>query len=111
MDHPNLYLILMMKELTLKQRKFVEEYLKDFNATQAAIRAGYPEKSAHSVGYENLQRPIIKSLIEEFQKRSLEDSFISQTAILQELSRYAFRDRSGNYPELSARVSIQHCTF
>lgn len=39
-----------MPELNAKQKRFVEEYLKDSNATQAAIRAGYSERTAHSQG-------------------------------------------------------------
>ena len=46
-----------------KQRRFVEEYLIDLNATQAAIRAGYSAKTAHSIGEENLRKPEIKSAI------------------------------------------------
>ena len=45
--------------LTNKQARFVEEYLRDFNATQAAIRAGYSEKTAYSIGWENLRKPEI----------------------------------------------------
>jgi len=37
-----------------KQQRSVEEYLIDLNATQAALRAGYSEKTAKSVGHENL---------------------------------------------------------
>lgn len=40
--------------LNAKQGRFVEEYLIDLNATQAAIRAGYSKKTARSVGHENL---------------------------------------------------------
>lgn len=56
-----------MKEgdLTLKQAAFVREYLIDLNATQAAIRAGYSEKTAGSIGTENLQKPAISRAIEE----------------------------------------------
>ena len=39
-----------MSKLTEKQKKFVDEYLIDLNATQAAIRAGYSEKTARSIG-------------------------------------------------------------
>lgn len=45
--------------LTPKQQRFVEEYLIDLNATQAAIRAGYSEKTAYAVGHENLKKPEI----------------------------------------------------
>lgn len=51
--------------MTTKQRRFIEEYLKDFNATQAAIRAGYSEKTAGQIGYENLKKPEISDAIQE----------------------------------------------
>jgi phage terminase small subunit len=51
--------------LSDKQRKFTDEYLVDFNATQAAIRAGYSEKSAYSIGWENLRKPEIIEVIRE----------------------------------------------
>ena len=51
--------------LTNKQRAFVSEYLIDFNATQAALRAGYSERTAYSIGQENLNKPEIKSEIEQ----------------------------------------------
>ena len=41
--------------MTHKQLKFITEYTKDFNATQAAIRAGYSKKSAYSIGQELLK--------------------------------------------------------
>ncbi|HCF4311780.1 TPA: terminase small subunit, partial [Pseudomonas aeruginosa] len=43
--------------LTKKQRLFVDEYLIDLNATQAAIRAGYSTRRAAEIGYQLLQRP------------------------------------------------------
>lgn len=48
-----------------RQQKFADEYLIDCNATQAAIRAGYSEKTAYSIGDENLKKPEIKTYIEE----------------------------------------------
>lgn len=42
--------------LTEKQQRFVDEYMKDGNATQAAIRAGYSEKTAYQIGHENLRK-------------------------------------------------------
>ncbi|MCO6407348.1 terminase small subunit [Hoeflea alexandrii] len=49
--------------LTPKQALFVKEYLVDLNATQAAIRAGYSEKTARQVGAENLTKPVIAEAI------------------------------------------------
>ena len=54
-----------MANLTPKQQRFVEEYLIDLNATQAAIRAGYSEKTAAAIGAENLIKPNIQKAIEE----------------------------------------------
>jgi len=48
-----------------KQLKFVEEYLTDRNAKQAAIRAGYSKRTAHSQGQRLLKRPDVKKAIEE----------------------------------------------
>ena len=47
--------------LTAKQQRFVDEYLKDLNATQAAIRAGYSKSTARQMGAENLSKPVIGS--------------------------------------------------
>lgn len=54
-------------KLTDKQKRFIEEYLIDLNATQAAIRAGYSERTAYSIGEENLKKPEIKRAIDEAQ--------------------------------------------
>ena len=54
-----------MEKLTPKQARFVEEYLVDLNATQAAIRAGYSESTARAIGHENLTKPDIQEAIAE----------------------------------------------
>lgn len=57
--------------LTEKEAAFVREYLIDCNATQAAIRAGYSQKTAASIGSENLRKPHIQEAIDKaIQKRS-----------------------------------------
>lgn len=56
----------MAEKLTAKQQSFVSAYLANgFNATRAAIEAGYSEKTAYSIGWENLRKPEIKSAIDE----------------------------------------------
>ncbi|EZP05959.1 terminase small subunit [Pseudomonas aeruginosa] len=50
--------------LTKKQRLFVDEYLIDLNATQAAIRAGYSTRRATEIGYQLLQRPEVDQAIQ-----------------------------------------------
>lgn len=50
--------------LSTKQRVFIDEYLKTFNATDAARKAGYSERTARSIGHENLTKPDIAAEIE-----------------------------------------------
>ncbi|EKK5499085.1 TPA: terminase small subunit [Enterobacter bugandensis] len=57
--------------LTAQQRRFVAEYLKDGNATQAAIRAGYSKKSAEQIGYQLLQKTSVAQAIAQQQKASI----------------------------------------
>jgi phage terminase small subunit len=54
----------MQKKLTLKQNKFVKEYIKTGNGAQSAIKAGYSEKTAKNIASENLTKPYIKQKIE-----------------------------------------------
>ena len=51
--------------MTKKQKRFVEEYLIDLNATQAAIKAGYSRKTAKQTGSENLSKPDLRAYIDE----------------------------------------------
>jgi len=54
-----------MKNLTDKQRLFIDAYMKTLNATQAAIAAGYSERTAHVIGHENLRKPKIREIIDD----------------------------------------------
>jgi phage terminase small subunit len=71
--------------LTPKQALFVKEYLIDLNATQAAIRAGYSEKTAYSIGEENLKKPEIAEAIAEHQQAKAKKLDITVDTILAEL--------------------------
>lgn len=51
------------KGLTARQKRFIEEYCVTYNATRSAITAGYSEKTARSIGQENLTKPDIKEAI------------------------------------------------
>lgn len=76
--------------LTPKQKMFIDEYLVDLNATQAAIRAGYSPKTAKDIACENLAKPNIKS---EIDKRMAERSRrvgMNADRILHELGKLAF---------------------
>ena len=68
--------------LTNRQRVFVEEYLRTWNATAAAIAAGYSEKTAGSIGSENLTKPEIDAEI----KRRLSELVMSTDEALTRLA-------------------------
>lgn len=72
-------------KLTDKQKRFIEEYLIDLNATQAAIRAGYSERTAYSIGEENLKKPVIKQAIEEAQSNRSSRVQITQDDVIRML--------------------------
>ena len=74
-----------MANLTPKQQRFVEEYLIDLNATQAAIRAGYSEKTANEIGAENLAKPSIAKAIQEAQNIRSERTKIDADYVLKRL--------------------------
>lgn len=57
------------QKLTPKQRKFADYYIELGNATEAAIKAGYSEKTARFIGAENLTKPNIKAYIDERMKK------------------------------------------
>lgn len=78
------------KKLTPKQAAFVREYLIDLNAAAAARRAGYAEKRADAMGWENLRKPEIQTEIEAKTREHAEKLDISAERILQEYARCAF---------------------
>lgn len=78
--------------LTLKQRMFCHEYLIDLNATQSAIRAGYSENAAGSIGHENLKKPEIQSKIQALMDLRAKRCDITADRVLVELSKLAFSD-------------------
>ena len=80
-------MVYLSKKLTIKQKKFADEYISSGNATEAAIKAGYKESSARSIGNENLTKPDIKSYIEERMKELDEESIADQKEVLQYLTR------------------------
>lgn len=80
----------MVLALNKKQKRFVEEYLIDLNATQAAIRAGYSPKTAKEIGSENLTKPNIKSEIDKAMAERSKRTGINADRILQELGKLGF---------------------
>ena len=80
--------------LTKKQKAFIQEYLVDLNATQAAIRAGYSKKTAYSIGQENLSKPEIQQALQEAQKRREKRTEVTQDYVIAKLREIVEKDAS-----------------
>jgi phage terminase small subunit len=85
--------------LTNKQRRFVDEYLIDLNATQAAIRSGYSAKNADKIGSQLLGKTRVSDEIASKMKQREQRTHITQDRVLQELARIAFFDIRKLYNE------------
>lgn len=83
-----------MAKLTDKQKKFVDEYLIDLNATQAAIRAGYSQKNAFKIGSELLQKTTVAEHIGKRMRDRERRTEITQDKVLQELAKIGFSNGS-----------------
>lgn len=78
--------------LTDKQQRFVDEYLVDLNATQAAIRAGYSPDTAGAIGFENLKKPEIQLAIAEARRLQQERTNIQADKVVLEAWNIVFAD-------------------
>ncbi|WGY37383.1 terminase small subunit [Pseudomonas aeruginosa] len=78
--------------LTAKQQRFVEEYLIDLNATQAAIRAGYSKKTANEQGSRLLANVSVSAAVAESMKSRSGRTGITQDMVLKELAKIGFSD-------------------
>ena len=80
--------------LTPKQERFVQEYLVDLNATQAAIRAGYSEKTASRIGPELLVKTCISEAIQKAMKKREKRTEVTQDYVITKLREIAEKDAS-----------------
>jgi len=78
--------------LTPKNRIFVMEYLRDFNATRAAIAAGYSKKTAYSIGWELLRKPEIKAAIARHTEEITSGLGLGIQRVIAEYMKIAFAD-------------------
>ena len=90
------------RKLSVKHKRCCEEYLVDLNATQAAIRAGYKEKTARSQGQRLLTNVDIQKYIAELQKKQSERTGITADTVLKELEKIALTDT-----EISGKEKIK----
>ena len=75
-----------------KQRKFVEEYLIDLNASQAAIRAGYSHRTAAIIGFENLRKPKIIAALQLRRAELAQQIKVTPESVVAEIAKIAFAD-------------------
>jgi phage terminase small subunit len=80
-----------------KQRLFVAEYLKDKNAKQAAIRAGYAKKTAETCGPRLLRSAQVKSAVTEGLRKISDKCEVTAERVIAELGRVAFSDLGSLY--------------
>lgn len=76
--------------LTNKQKRFVEEYLVDLNASQAAIRAGYSPKTAHEQSYQLIRKTSVAAAIKDAMQKRSQRTELTQDMVLNELRSIAF---------------------
>ena len=83
-------MVVAESKLTPKQQRFCDEYLIDLNATQAAIRAGYSEKTACEQGARLLANVKVQHYLQKRKKERVERTEITQDMVLYELANIAF---------------------
>lgn len=98
----------MADKLTEKQKRFCDEYLIDLNATQAAIRAGYSDKTANRIANENLSKLDIQEYIQKRMKDREKRTEITQDKVLNELAKIGFVDIKQYLQYKTAKTVIDH---
>ncbi len=93
--------------LTAKQKRFCDEYLIDLNATQAAIRAGYSEKTAYRTGADNLKKPQIEEYIAKRQKELSRSTEITQERVIKELALIAFSNNADYAHVVEKKMQVE----
>ena len=93
------------KKLTPKQQRFVSEYLIDSNATQAAIRAGYSEKTAQQTGSRLLLNVVIQAAIKAGQKNIAKRNDLTVDDLVRELEEARIAALTAESPQSSAAVA------
>lgn len=83
-----------MAKMTAKQQRFCDEYLVDLNATQAAIRAGYSEKTARQIATENLAKPYLREYIDNRMAEKEKELIADQDEVMKYLSAVMRRQKT-----------------
>jgi phage terminase small subunit len=91
--------------LTEKMKRFAEEYIVDLNATQAAIRAGYSEKTAAEIGRQNLIKLEIAEYIQQLMDERANRTQITADRVLQEYAKIGFSNIT-DYLKVEERIGL-----
>lgn len=100
-------MIVADKKLTAKQQRFCDEYLIDLNATQAAIRAGYSEKTACEQGARLLANVKVQKYLQKRKTDRIERTEITQDMVLLELANIAFSNAADYAAVVEKDATIQ----
>lgn len=95
------------KKMTNKQYVFCHEYIKDWNGTKAAIKAGYTEKNARVVAAQNLAKVNIKEYIELIKNDIATEAGLSKLNLINELKILAF----SNLPAILQKLRRNNWDF
>ena len=97
-----------MAKLTAKQQRFCDEYLIDLNATKAAIRAGYSEKTAQVQGARLLTNVMVQNQLQKRKLDRVERTEITQDMVLYELATIAFSNAADYASIVEKQVMVEH---
>lgn len=75
----------LSRALTPKQLRWIDEFLVDGNASAAAVRAGYSERSARSIAHENMTKPDVQAVLQARQMDVANDLLITRQGVIQGL--------------------------
>ena len=92
-----------MSKLTAKQQRFVDEYLIDLNASQAAIRAGYSEKTSRAIASELLTKPNIQEAVNQGQAERQAKTKIDAAWVLEQAAQ-SYITNSAEYMDEQGRM-------
>jgi len=95
------------KKLTAKEQEFCKQYLIDLNATQAAIRAGYSQKTANQIGSENLSKLGIQTEIEKLKNERSERTLITADRVLKEIALLAFSNIKDFVKSIDNQITVK----
>lgn len=95
------------KKLAAKQQRFIDEFIVDSNAAQAAIRAGYSKKTAGKIGYQLLENTRIAEEIAKKQKKLADKLEITAEKILKEYAKIAFSNMQDFVDWADGAISIK----